>query len=245
MLHSLHQLQHGLTASQHQNLLCTHLRHGADGVQHFPAGDALGGKDKGVRGDTFAQQGNTISNGLFRQRDQGHRLAVLIQQHPQHLLGVDISGVCQQIGGPLLPQMALQCVAHAQHPGGAILHLHGDTHAGGVRQAVEKLLLLGKAAQGHPVAIGIVVSHGAAAHQRRRCQTHAAQNGAHGTRRALRKNGQSTAAVAEQLQNVPHHLGQVSILAQQQVIQITEHQSGCQRIVHVFFLLRVARKWVK
>ena len=33
--------------------------------------------------------------------------------------------------------------------------------------------------------------------------------------------------------------------AQQQVIQITEHQSGCQRIVHVFFLLSVARKWVK
>ena len=41
------------------------------------------------------------------------------------------------------------------------------------------------------------------------------------------------------------HLGQIAILAQQQVIQITEHQSGCQRIVHVFFLLSVARKWVK
>ena len=30
-------------------------------------------------------------------------------------------------------------------------------------------LLLGKTAQGHPVAVGIVVGHGAAAHQRRCC----------------------------------------------------------------------------
>ena len=59
------------------------------------------------------------------------------------------------------------------------------------------------------------------------------------------KNSQSAAAATEQLQNIPHHLGQIAILAQQQVIQITEHQSGCQRIVHVFFLLSVARKWVK
>ena len=245
MLHSLHQFQHGLTARQRKNLLRAHLRHGADGVQHFPAGDALGGKDKSVRGDTLSQQGNTIPDGLFCQRDQGYRLAVLIQQHPQHLLGADVGGVCQQIRGPLLPQMALQRIAHAQHPGGAVLHLHGDTHAGGIRQAGKKLLLLGKAAQGHPVAVGIVVGHGAAAHQRRRCQTHAAQNGAHGARRALRKNSQSAAAAAEQLQNIPHHLGQIAILAQQQVIQITKHQSGCQRIVHVFFLLSVARKWVK
>ena len=141
--------------------------------------------------------------------------------------------------------MALQCIAHAQHPGGAVLHLHGNAHTGGIRQASKKLLLLGKATQGHPVAIGIVVSHSAAAHQRRRCQTHAAQNRAYRARRALGKNGQSAAAAAEQLQNVPHHLGQIAILAQQQVIQITEHQSGCQRIVHVFFLLSVARKWVK
>ena len=158
---------------------------------------------------------------------------------------MDIGGVRQQIGGPLLPQMAFQCIAHAQHPGGAVLHLHGNTNAGGIRQAGEKFLLLGKTAQGHPVAVGIVVGHGAAAHQRRRCQTHAAQNGAHRARRALRKNGKSAATAAEQLQNIPYHMGQISILAQQQVIQITEHQSGCQRIVHVFFLLRVARKWVK
>ena len=80
VLHSLHQFQHGLTARQRKDLLCTHLRHGADGVQHFPAGDTLGGKDKGVRGDTLAQQGNTIPDGLFSQRDQGYRLAVLIDR---------------------------------------------------------------------------------------------------------------------------------------------------------------------
>ena len=199
MLHSLHQFQHGLTARQRQNLLCTHLRHGADGVQHFPSGDPLGGEDKGVRGNALTQQGNTIPDGLFCQRDQGHRLAVLIQQHPQHLLGVDVGGVRQQIRSPLLPQMALQCIAHAQHPGGAVLHLHGNAHTGGIRQAGKKLLLLGKAAQRHPVAVGIVVGHGAAAHQRRRCQTHAAQNRAYRARRALRKNGQSAAAAAEQL----------------------------------------------
>ena len=120
--------------------------------------------------------------------------------------------------------MALQRIAHAQHPGGAVLHLHGDTHAGGIRQAGKKLLLLGKAAQGHPVAVGIVVGHSAAAHQRRGIEPHTAQNGTHCPGRALREHRKTSAAADEQLQHVPHNLSQVSIRSQQQVIQITQYK---------------------
>ena len=49
----------------------------------------------------------------------------------------------------------------------------------------------------------------------------------------------------KQLQHIPHDLGQVAIRAKQEVVQITEDQLVGKGLVHGFFLLSVARKWVK
>jgi len=84
-----------------------------------------------------------------------------------------------------------------------------------------------------------------AAHQCRGRETHAAQNGPHCLGRALGKDGEPAAAAGKQLQHIPHDLGQVAIRAKQEVVQITEDQLVGKGFVHGFFLLSVARKWVK
>ena len=84
-----------------------------------------------------------------------------------------------------------------------------------------------------------------AAHQRRSAEPHTAQNGPHCPRRALGKHRKTSAAADEQLQHIPHDLGQVAIRAKQEVVQITEDQLVGKGLVHGFFLLSVARKRVK
>ncbi|MFR2262318.1 MAG: hypothetical protein ACLS5S_00745 [Faecalibacterium sp.] len=138
--------------------------------------------------------------------------------------------------------MAFQRLTHAQHPGGAIGHLQSDAHACCVRQAGKQVgVLPGKAAQRPAGAIGKMVGHRAAAHQRRGIEPHTAQNGTHCPGRALREHRKTAAAADEQLQHVPHNLSQVSIRSQQQVIQITQYKPLVQ-LVHRFPLLSVARK---
>ena len=171
---------------------------------------------------------------------------ILIQQHAQNILAADIGRVCQQERGPLLPQVAFQRIAHAQHAGCAVGHLQGNAHPRRHRQAGEQICILpGKTAQGLAGAVGVLIRHGAAADQRRRVQPHAAQNGAHCPGRALGKDRETPAAAGKQLQHIPHHLGQVAVCAQQKTVKVAEHQCGFQRSIHTVSLLSVARKWVK
>ena len=121
--------------------------------------------------------------------------------------------------------MMLQCLAHAQHAGSTVGHLQGNAHALCHRQAGEQVgILPGKGAQRLAGAIGKMVGHGTAAHQRRSAEPHTAQNGPHCPRRALGKHRKTSAAADEQLQHIPHHLRQVAVGTQKQMVQITQYK---------------------
>ena len=165
---SAHHVQHRQPSGKYQHIFRFDAHRHTHGIQHFTARDGSGGQDQRIRCGTLAQQHRcAVAQRFFQQRDHGHCLAVLIQQHPQHFFPLDVCRVCQQIRGPFLPQMTLQCLAHAQHAGSTVGHLQGNAHALCHRQAGEQVgILPGKGAQRLAGAIGKMVGHGTAAHQR-------------------------------------------------------------------------------
>ena len=69
------------------------------------------------------QEGCRIPQRLLQCGQNGHLLFVLIEQDAQNVLALDIGGVAQHKGSPLLLEVERQPFAHPHSAGGAIAHL--------------------------------------------------------------------------------------------------------------------------
>ena len=170
------------------------------------------------------QEGCRVPQRLLKCGQNGHLLFVLIEQDAQNVLALDIGGVAQHKGSPLLLEVEHQSLAHPHSTGGAIAHLQGNAHAGqGGQHLQDRLLHPLKAAQRGAGALRKVVGQCAAADQCGCTEPHPAQQRADRPGRALRENGQPATPAGKKLQHIPLELRQIASSIQQQAVQITEN----------------------
>ena len=168
------------------------------------------------------QEGCRVPQRLLQCGQKGHLLFVLIKQDAQNVLALDIGGVAQHKGSPLLLEVEHQLRSSAQH---------GWSHRASAGQCPRRT---GRASifrtdSSIPQSCTArcrsppkVVGQCAAADQCGCTEPHPAQQRADRPGRALRENGQPAAPAGKKLQHVPLELGQIACGIQQQAVQITE-----------------------
>ena len=209
----------------------------ADGLDHRTAGHTARQKRQHIRAHPLGAEGHGgLAQRLFQQRRQGDLLFVLIEQDAQHILSPDVRRIAQHKGGPLLPQVGFQRLAHPQHTGGAVLHLQSNADARYTGQHPEDgFLHPGKTAQGRARALGKVVGQHTAADQRGRAEPHPTQQRTHHLGRPLGVDGQLATAAGKQLQHIAVELGQAALCIQKKVVEIAEDQRIFDGIAHSLF----------